>query len=251
MLRRFNFTDRKRIQKSSINISLYGEKDEIKAFNAAIELSNLNLPKDARVYVEAYYRMMQSQRYEFGTVDKISQPKDNSLGLLGLTESLKFRVFVVDENGKILALSENIGIKRDLKKTSLLPVQLTDLDHLLWKIRMEGDEGAPILELNERIQAIKTVAAHDPRFIHSAYPAVVREILMHMAVIEDIDFGSPELEWQKNWILFSERIFTAPPEGRFEDAKEEIIEWIDGVVQAFSAFRKRDWGDRRLSGWEL
>lgn len=251
MLRRLNYTGRKRIQKSSIKISIIGEEDEIKSFRASIDLNSLDLPGDARVFFEAWYRMMQSQRYAFGTISKISHPEDTSLGLLGLSSNLKFRVSVVDESGKILALAERIDIEREDKKTSLLPVDTIDLDNLLWNVSMEGDEGGPILELNQRIPAIKTVAAHDPRFIHSVYPAVVREILMHMAVKNNIDFQSPNFDWQNNWLRFSERIFTAPPEGRYSDAKDEILEWIDGVVQAFATFRKRDWSDPSLIRWDL
>ena len=251
MLCRLNYTGRKRIQKSNIKISIIENEDEKKSFRAILDLNSLNLPEDAGVYIEAYHRMMHSQRYIFGTVNKISHPEDTSLGLLGLTANLNFRVFVIDENGKILASAERIGIERELKKTSLLPVETTDLDNMLWNIKMEGEDGGPILELNMRIPAIKTVAAHDPRFIHSVYPAVVREILMYLAVFENIDLRNPDVDWQSNWLLFSERIFTAPPEGRYSEAREDVIEWINGVVQAFSTSRKKDWSDSRLNRWEL
>ena len=251
MLRRLNYTGRKRIKKSNVKISIIGEEDEEKSFRAILDLKSLNLAEDARAYIEAYHRMMQSQRYFFGTINKISHPEDTSLGVLGLTANLKFRVFVVDENGKILASAERIGIEREVKKTSLLPVEKTDLGNVLWNIKMEGEDGGPILELNERIPAIKTVAAHDPRFIHSVYPAVVREILTHMAVYDHIDLQSPDVDWQSNWLLFSERIFIAPPEGRYPEAKDDVIEWIKGVVKAFSQRRKKDWNDPRLNRWAL
>jgi len=251
MLRRLNYTGRKRIKKSDVKISVIGEEDEEKSFRAILDLNSLNLLGESRVYIEAYHRMMQSQRYFFGTVKKISHPEDTSLGMLGLTVNLTFRVFVVDENGKILASAEKIGIEREVKKTSLLPVETIDLGNVLWNIKMEGEDGGPILELNERIPAIKTVAAHDPRFIHSVYPAVVREILTHMAVYENIDLQSPDVDWQSNWLLFSERIFLTPPEGRYSEAKDDVLEWINGVVHAFSQRRKKDWNDTRLNRWDL
>ena len=251
MLRRLNYTDRKRINKNNIKISIIGEEDEEKSFRVFIDLNGLNLPGESIVYIEAYHRMMQSQRYAFGTVNRFSHPDDTSLGVLGLTANLKFRVIVVDENGKLLASAEKIGIERAVKEDSRLPVEQADLGYLLWNIKMEGTDGGPILELNERIPAIKTVAAHDPRFIHSVYPAVLREILIHMAVYLNIDLHSPDVDWQNNWTLFSERIFISPPEGRYSDAKDDIIEWINGVVNAFSTSRKKDWNDYRLNRWDL
>jgi len=251
MLRRFNYTGRKRIVKSNVKISIIGEEDEEKSFRAILDLDNLNLPRDSRVYIETYHRMMQSQRYSFGTINKLSHPDDTSLGVLGLTANLRFRVFVVDETGKILASAERIGIEREVKKTSLLPVEITDLGDVLWNIEMVGEDGGPILELNERIPAIKTVAAHDPRFIHSVYPAVVREILTHMAVHENLDLQSPDVDWQSNWLRFSERISLSPPERKYSEAKDDVIEWINGVVQAFSRLRKKDWNDSRLNRWDL
>jgi len=250
MLRRINFTDRKNIQKSSVNISIIGDKDEIKSFRVIMDLSSMGLPGDANVYVEAWNRMIQSQRYEYGTVDQISQPRDTSLGLLGLTENLKFRVFVVNELRKIIASSRNISIKREEKKTYLLPVEVNDLDNLLWKISIDGGEGGgPILELNKRIPAIKTVAAQDPRFIHSVYPAVLRQILMHIVVIEDVDLRSPYYDWQSNWITFSEKICEAPPEGMYSDIKEDAIEWIERVVQAFARNMRGYWNSKLIE-WE-
>jgi len=250
MLRRLNFTDRKTIQKSNVNISIIGEKDEIKSFRADLDLSSIEMPGDAKVYVETWNRMIQSQRYEYGTVEKIAQLGDISLGLLGLTENLKFRVFVVNEHKKIVASSRTISIKRDDRKTYLLPVEVNDLDNLLWKVSIDGGVGGgPILELNKSIPAIKTVAAQDPRFIHSVYPAVLRQILMHIAVIEKRNLRNPEYDWESNWLLFSERIYEIPPEGLFSDSEEDILLWIEGVVQAFARSMKRYW-NTKLMEWE-
>lgn len=249
MLRRFNFTGRKRINKSSVNISLVEENQIYVTFNATIDLDSLNLSEDAKIFVDAYFRMMQSQRYSFGTVGRLTQPEDSSLGLLGYAQSLKFRVYVVDKKGKIIALAEEISIKRDPDKKTLLPVDIRNLDNLLWNINTTGHQGAPVLELNERIDGIKNVAAFDPRFIHSVYPAVVREIMMHLAYKDKIDFSSPDFDWQQNWLTFAERIYTSPPEGTVQNSEDLILVWIDGVVRAFTKARRKDWQDHRLKEW--
>ena len=250
MLRRINYTGRKRIPRSCISISLIEEAGKIKSFHATINLNELDFPGRAKVFFEAYFRMKESQRYDFGSIDNLIHPGDSSLGLLGMTENLKFRIMITDSKGKILGLAENLGFIIEPEKEALLPVDVVDLDDLLWNVNMIEHQGAPVLELNKKISGIKEVAAYDPRFIHSVYPAVVREILMHIAFINKVDLSSPVFDWESKWILFSKKISSlAPPKGTIDDAEEEILLWIDNVVKSFSTYRKTDWYSQLLKEW--
>jgi hypothetical protein len=253
MIRRLNYTGRNKIEKKNVTITIAGDNPLEKSLNASFNLGTLNLPNDGRVFVEAYYRMTQSQRFYFGFVNQIKQPEDTTLGSMGLLDDLKFRVFVVDKKGKILALVEDINIEKKIHKKSLLPVEVVELDNMLWKISMIDYEGAPVLQLNKRVSGIRNVAAKDLRFIHSVYPAVVRYIFMYLAFIEKIDFSDPYYEWATNWVRFAQKISTAPPKGTVDDASvcEEIKDWIENVVVAFSNNRRRDWSSNRLREWEL
>ena len=78
MRTRLNFTGRKRIPGRCISISLVEGIGKIKSFQAIIDISELDFPDEAKVSVDAYYRMMQSHRYNFGTVEKMIPPRDTS-----------------------------------------------------------------------------------------------------------------------------------------------------------------------------
>ena len=65
MIRRFNYTDRKRIDHNRIEIALMREEGRIKSFDATIDFEGMRLPANAVVYVEAYHKT-DLMRYLFG-----------------------------------------------------------------------------------------------------------------------------------------------------------------------------------------
>ena len=66
MIRKFNYTGRKKIRRSDVRIDLLRDDDNRRYFNISLHLADLELPETARVYVEAYHRSGY-QRYDFGT----------------------------------------------------------------------------------------------------------------------------------------------------------------------------------------
>lgn len=258
MKRRINYTGRKKIPKKRITIALNKgeEKDLIKSFDTEINLKRLDLPKDAKVIVEAYHLATTPKSYNFGTVDKIETPEDTSLGPPRYSESLSFRVLVVEEDGKILASAENIepllGTTEDSgreKRKAMLPLEITDLGDQLWCLSYERRNGAPLLKINKKLPKPKKTAEDGPRFILAAYPSLLRQILMRMTFIQPIkDSRDPPFSWQKDWLDFCEGLHNAPPENmnpnKSQAKKEEIRDWIDGVVKNFCRKWAR-WGEIR------
>jgi hypothetical protein len=55
MIRRFNYTNRVKILRSRVDISLFKD-NEGKYFKAKVNLEGLNLPAEAKVYIEANYK---------------------------------------------------------------------------------------------------------------------------------------------------------------------------------------------------
>jgi hypothetical protein len=245
---RINYTGKTIIKKKNINISINSDNGK-RHFTAMIDLSEYNFPPESEVIIEVYHRMMESKRYYFGTVEKMKSPENTLLGSLGLGKNIRFRLFVVGRYGKIIGSADRINLQKRRKRTSLLPVEEAPLESTLWKLVLDGDE--PLLQINERIEGIKTIAALDPRFIHSVYPAVVREILMYLAVVECINFGEPHEDWHIDWVNYSSRIYEKPPETSFADDKHDVLDWIDGAVRAFSESRKLDWRHPTLKEWSL
>ena len=67
MQRKFNYTDRKKITRSAIRMTLLPRTDGPLAFDAKIDLDGLELPEHACVCVEAYHKALY-MRFNFGKV---------------------------------------------------------------------------------------------------------------------------------------------------------------------------------------
>jgi len=246
MKRTINYTGRKRITGKHFSIDLNRDKDSVKSFMANIDLSDLNLPAESAVYVEAYH-LSDYQRYRFGTVSNPTALDETDLSQLGYPENLSFRIIVVDETGirgRILAHATGISPSKIgdklYRKESILPVDFRDIGHQSWAMRYESS-GEPVLVINENL---RNTAKSDSRFFVYVYPAALREALIHMVFVTKIDVSEPE-EWQGNWLAFAKQHVAELPEPLnpedegFDDT--EVLEWVDRVVESFCNFRNREW----------
>jgi hypothetical protein len=255
MKRRINYTGRKRISLERISINLVkNEHSKIFAFNAVIKLDDLALPKDSKVYVEAY-NTAELRRFDFGIIGNILQPADTTFkGIMNL-DNLKFRVLVVDESsshGRILAQIDNIRTQSPSDKISILPVEFLDLGRQLWQLEFNGDEGSPSLLLNKSIPNIENIAKTSPEFKISVYPPVIREVLIHLIFIDGVDnISDPPIDWHKDWLQFAKSILPSESipkeilesEVRTDNNSEEIaLAWINKVVEEFCN-KRNEWED--------
>ena len=78
MIRKFNYTGRKKIKRSNVQIDLLRNRNGHRQFNIALQLDELALPGNAHVYVEAYHRSGY-QRFDFGTIANRIIPSDRTL----------------------------------------------------------------------------------------------------------------------------------------------------------------------------
>jgi len=262
MKRRFNYTGRKKIPRENVSITLIRDRDgKPRAFSASINLNGLDLPADARAYVEAYHRD-EMKRFDFRTAGNI-QPPDTDLTGLAYSENLKFRVLVVDKtgtHGKILAHADRIRLEAPSDKKSILEVEFRDIGQQVWKVEFTGDEGAPILVISNKIPNIQNIAKSDSRFIMDVYPSALREAFIHMFFIDGVDsVTDPSLEWHKDWLEFARIVLPESPpqeiyrpgENADSEVKEEWLEWVDKVVAEFCS-QRNEWGEyiRIIEGGE-
>lgn len=247
MKRRFNYTGRSRIFREMISIMLNRDGGSIRSFTATVDLNDMNLPSEAKVYIEVYHRT-EARRFDFRTVGNISPPPSTSLSGLAYAENLKFRILVVDESserhGLILAHADRLRLVSEVERKPILPVEFGDLGHQICRVDFTGDEGSPVLIINDRIPNIDHISKSDPQFIIYVYPAVIREILTHMIFVDSVESPSdPALDWHRDWLDFSRRILPGvdPPrvlcreDGDFEP--EDAKNWINKVVEEFCASR--------------
>lgn len=199
MKRRFNHTGRKRIEQSNCTINLMDGKEDVQSFSANLELAELALPENARVYVEAYVKNS-SMRFDFGTVSDMRSGGVHDLTDLDIGGAVLFRVRVVDESalvGKILASANRLrpsGEQRPMGRRPILPVRTTDLGSEVWKLEIDEDTG-PVLCVSNKLPGLKEQVKTDPIYGALILPQVVRLVVSRIVSSGSFD----EEDWTGHW----------------------------------------------------
>src|SRR5262245_49503211 len=95
MIKRVNFTGRRRINQSCTEIEVYDGSP--RTFDASIDLSASRMPASAKVFLEAMCAGSSVvQRFDFGTVSQVQPPAQRTLELIE-GENVFFALKVVDE----------------------------------------------------------------------------------------------------------------------------------------------------------
>lgn len=238
MLRKLNFTDRAKLARSAIRIELRREADGTLAFDPHLALEALKAPPEARVFIEAYYRTSY-MRFDCGSIGALAIPTDRRLTEIDSDNCVRFRLKVVDNRAnahQIFAVADDLLVclrkPQSGARTPLLPVNFTDLGDLVW--RVDFDVSGAVLELNNRITSIESIAKNDAQFIALVYPAAVREILSHIVLVEQHDPGEESDDWWSLWVRWGSRYASAPIGGGDEDRRT----WVDDVVSGFASQQK-------------
>jgi len=229
MLRKLNFTERAKIPRSAVRVTLRREADGVLAFDPHISLEGIAAPSGSRLFVEAYHRTSY-MRFDCGTIGEPAVPEDRRLTEID-GSSVRFRLRVVDPSHRILAVADDIRVTEREPgggtESPLLPVDFIPLDQLSWRVYFDVD--TPVLQLNNSIDGIEKLARDDALFFALVYPAAVREILTHILVIDDRDASEGTNEWWDLWLRWASRYTSSPVPADPEDAPH----WIDEVVGAF------------------
>lgn len=234
MLRKLNFTERTKIPRANVRVSLRRDADGALVFDPQLSLEGLDALPSARVFIEAYYRTS-FMRFDCGTVAAFAPPADRRLTDIDATSLVRFRVKVVDnERGdhRVVAVADDIVVSEETPdagvRTPLLPVEFSDqLGQQPWRLAFEPS--GPVLELNQRIDDLKNVAKTDAVFFALVYPAAVREVLIQILLVDQRDGLEEGDEWWNLWLRWAARFVAAPP----PSDTEEVPFWIDDVVAAF------------------
>lgn len=243
MLRRFNYTNRKKIPKENIEILLKSVGNKT-YFSATLIKEGLKFPGDARVYIEPNYGP-DYLRFDFGKFENLIQPNDTDISeLKKVSDKIFFRIKIVDETeeeGLLLGYADiyNIGDDDAPKgKESILPVNAVKMEtNEIWRMNFNASDSIPILEINNAIEGIREIAKGDRIFIGLVYPAAVRQIFEHIA-FELKDFEIEGDTWNSKWMKFSYLILGVSNIPNNSDDEQECEEWIDAVVKAFCVRNK-------------
>jgi hypothetical protein len=237
MIRKFNYTGRKKIRRSDVRIDLLRDDDGRRHFNISLHLAELELPTTAQVYVEAYHRSGY-QRYNFGTVSHLQIPPDRKLTSISASVTPLFRVKVVDKigtHGRILAAVDKIRPASEdnqpADSRSLLFVEYDDLGHTVWQLDLDGDW--PVLRLNRTIDEISLIASSDNRFLSLVYPEVLRQVLTRILIVDEHTDPDCDDDWPSLWLKLAAGLpgMSAP----YQASRTERRAWIENAVEAFGA----------------
>lgn len=236
MIRKLNFTGRKKIPKSLISIELVPDGNRQFSFDATFNLAELALPPDAEVYAEAYHHASY-MRFSYGKIGKTVIPTERKLRQIEPGAFPLFRVKVV-KGGRILASADKIVPRSSADepkgKLSLLPVEFKDLADLIWNLDLSSER--PVLQLNDRIDGIKDIARIDQQFFALVYPDVIRQILRTILIENDYaDADSDEDDWQSQWLRFAEGLpgVDKVPSDKYPGVEEDRETWIEEVIMVF------------------
>lgn len=233
MIRRLNFTGRKRIRREDVRILVTRREGLPAVFKVALNLSEYGLPPDAPVFFEAY-RQTSWMRFNGGTVASIATC-EFELTEFGDPDGVLFRVRVgspTPHDRRILAEADQISGSSTGEgpqgRESLLPVKGEDLGDLLWEIDFDGVR--PLLKINARLDW-RALARH-PAFEALVLPAALREILQ-AAVREEGADPDDTKTWWGQWVRFATKLPGVPPLDR-DAAEDEKREWVEEAVRAFA-----------------
>jgi hypothetical protein len=233
MIRRFNYTNRKRIDASCVAITVNLHASRPATFDVALELDDKELPSDAAIFLEAYYKSSY-MRFPLGTIGNLKIPDDRRLTEIDRGDTVFFRLKVVDTSastGRILAEINDLTSGSAIGKYCILPVNFTDLRQLVWRVDL--DESRPVLEVN-RFEGVEVFVKKDPLFLGLVFPAVVRQILEFILIGQEYEETGENGEWQSLWLRFAQSFYPEKPPLSVGDTDERLRrEWIDGVVHGF------------------
>ncbi len=235
MIRKFNYTGRKKIKRANIKIDLLRSNNDHRHFNIALQLDDLSLSENAHIYVEAYHRSGY-QRYDFGTIGNRSIPSDRTLRNFSSSAIPLFRVKVVDKtaaHGRILAAVDKVRPESvddvPVDSQSLLYVEFDDLGNKIWLLDLDGDW--PVLRLNQHVDGIALIAGSEAKFLSLVYPEIYRQILTRILIEDEHTDPDCDDDWQSLWLKHACSLVgsAAPPPG----PKSEHVVWIDKAVDLF------------------
>jgi hypothetical protein len=243
MIRRFNYTGRKKIPRSKVSISLNEGPEKTLTFDATVDFEGLPVPPSANIFIEAHRRAY-FKRFSCGTISAPKFPRVRILEGLEANALVRFRVKAVDKRGRIVAAADNIQPKRieeeEADKLCLLYVDFADLGHAIWRLDLESDW--PTLQLNKNIEDIREVARSDHSFLALVYPEVLRQIFYKIIIEEDhTDPETDPDDWMSGWLRYAVDLLgkkQMPSSGQSEPIKQEKLKWIEDAVEAFCSNNK-------------
>lgn len=239
MIRRLNYTKRKKIKSEHVGVVLREVSGSHPVATVSVTLDEYKLPSDAEVVVEAY-RKASYMRVSIGTVSDHSPEHEFVMSEFFSPEGVLFRVKVVgpstglDHEGPLLlAVADRIapqeGDDDGAEYEKLIRFIPSDLNGEIW--RMDFEDGPVILferaYWNDRSQIVRS-----GWFFPLVLPSVLRETLRQ--ALDDNYRTTDDDDWRSMWLQFAQSI----PGATELPGADDVEDWIDTKVAAFCRMQK-------------
>lgn len=241
MIRKLNYTGRKRISRKHIKIKIRNNDENVQIIPDLSAIPREVYPSESRVYIEAY-RQTLLERFFYGTVSNLDNVQEFTLKEFDDVEGVLFRVKIVDcsKSNKLLGLGDRIplveGQENIVKKIPLLPVESRDLADEIFKLEFSESAG-PSLVINSQLGNREDIARH-PAFESLVYPKILHAILTKVYLIDEIfDFSDTE-GWEARWIIFSQKIPGNREPLMENSTTDEREAWIEDAVYYFTKHKR-------------
>ena len=233
MKRKVNFTNRIRIDKGRVEITITEYDGSPPSFEADLNFDGLNLPQDARIVVSSY-RLSSAMRFDWGTVGQPTKPADTRLTETPVNPKFRVMVLSPDGSGRIFAMCDQIRatLGKEGVKSLLWLNEVNNLGEEVW--RLEIGDGNPEVQVNSTIPNISADARTNGVFRALAIPDVLRNILRQALIEDGADPDGESGDWE-DWMEFLQQIdvgtLPKPVDGKRE--MEETDEWINNWISKF------------------
>jgi hypothetical protein len=236
--RRLNSTGRTRITRDRVSMSLEEPAVGFPWAAATLRLGDLDLPRDAQVTIEAYYRSS-SMRFPCGTIAALTVPARMELTEIDRGGAIRFRVLVIasDGSGQILASAE--GLRPTSQKgdgpdrESLLPLRETALGSELWKVDIDERTG-PTLSVNNSVPGLAAEIRSSPLLQGVIFPHAFRLILQKLPAAGEDD---EDTVWGADWRKFLQEL-GVDVEAEDRDDPDVLDDWVESAVTRFCELKK-------------
>jgi len=240
MLRRFNYTGRKKIIKEHIEFSLQEDESKNTYFDLKLDLDSYNFLPKAIIRLEAW-RSNAVQRWHLGEVNNQRELSQQERNLKDVPSTCQFKILVVDpdKSGLLYGKSNAFRPLSARSFNSLLPAELSEnLGQEIWKLDF-SDEDQVVLLLNKSIPDIEQIISNDSTFRSLVMPEIFRSILKHAILVDEASLSDYDDEKWSDWIALA-KYYLGPSKITDaeavtpEEKREEANKWIDDVIQAFA-----------------
>ncbi len=236
VIRKLNFTDRKRITRKHISIRIYKEGAHwMVAF--LLDLKEFSFPMGSQVCIDVFSRGF-TARFNLGTIENAVGELPYELGDAYDANQVTYFVVVVlreDGNSEFLGISQKIypiAIGEESGAESFVGVHSSDdLGEEIWSLDLNNLSGRPVIYVNSDISNDPQGWLRDPRNAGLILPAVFESLCRH-TFSEGEEIQEDDGGWQAGLLanlkrLLPNRDWDSAGEGEcwenIQDAKREFV----------------------------